>query len=103
MSICLHCQGEYYKWKNDKGTIYQLFCSEQCAKIHTEELLTQDWPRDPALKYKVPVGEIACPHCGTVQHGVLSPICSGCDKDYWSIEKKKKKNNPYFYDQGKLE
>ena len=100
MSICLHCLKEYYVWENDKGTMFQLFCSEKCAIEHTEELKNQDWPRDSALKYKVPVGEIACPKCGSVQHGVLNPICPSCDKLYWSEEECDEKNNPYVYDQG---
>lgn len=100
MSFCLHCEEEYFIWENDKGTLYQLFCSEQCAKDHEEVLENQDWPRDPALKYKVPVGEIACPKCGTVQHGTLSPICAGCDEPYWKIEEFDDENNPYYYDQG---
>jgi hypothetical protein len=100
MAICLYCQKEYYVWKNDKDTIFQLFCCEECAKAHDKELKDQDWPRDPALKYKVPVGEIACPRCGTVQHGVLNPICPHCDKLYWSEEEYDEDNNPYFYEQG---
>ena len=100
MSICLNCQKEYYGWENDKGTLFQLFCSEKCAIEHEKILETQDWPRDPALKYKVPVGEIACPHCGTVQHGVLHPICGSCDKEYWKLEELDEKNNPYIYEQG---
>ncbi len=100
MAICLHCQKEYYKWENDKGTMFQTFCSEECVKKHTIALLNQDWPREPALKYKVPVGEIACPHCGAVQHGVLTPICGGCDRSYWSMKECDEKNNPHFYEQG---
>lgn len=100
MAICLYCQEEYYVWDNDKGTIFQMFCSEECAIDHEEDLKNQDWPREPALKYKVPVGEIACPHCGTVQHGVLHPVCSFCDKAYWTKEELEIENNPYFYEKG---
>lgn len=100
MSKCLHCFQEYYKWELDKGTMYQIFCSEKCAREHTEALLNQDWPREPALKYKIPVGEIACPHCGTVQHGALNPVCGGCDKAYWKVEEFDVENAPYWYEQG---
>lgn len=58
---------------------------------------SQDWPRTPALKYKVPVGEIACPHCGSVQSGVLNPICGSCDRPYWTEDQMKEENNPYLY------
>jgi len=98
MGTCLNCLKEYYIWENDKGTMFQLFCSEKCAKEHDEVLKNQDWPRDPALKYKVPVGEIACPKCGTVQHGVLNPICSFCDKPYWKADEFDIKNAPWLFD-----
>jgi hypothetical protein len=98
MTICFNCQDEYFSWENDIGTIYQMFCSEKCAKEHEKVLETQDWPRDSALKYKVPVGEIACPHCGTVQHGTLHPICAFCDKPYWKIEDFDIKNAPWLHD-----
>ena len=84
---CAHCGVEYDRpvYKGDKSKIYlQLFCSTICEKNWDIMLESQDWPRDPALKYKTPVGEIACPHCGIVHCGlILSPICDWCEKNYW--------------------
>jgi hypothetical protein len=97
MAKCLNCGKEYYKWDLDNGTPFELFCSDTCVKKYNEKLKEQDWPRDPALKFKVPVGEIACPNCGTVQHGVLNPICGFCDKPYWDKDSMKDENNPYYY------
>jgi len=48
-----------------------------------------DWPKGPALKYKMPVGTLACPHCGAVVTGAIDePICGICDSLYWDEEKK---------------
>lgn len=39
---------------------------------------------DIAKEVQVAVGEIGCPHCGTVAHGALSSTkCGWCDKDYF--------------------
>jgi len=47
-----------------------------------------DWPSGPALKYKTPVGTLACPHCGVVASGLIDePICGFCDKPYWENNK----------------
>ena len=47
------------------------------------------WPREPALEYKMPVGTLACPHCGVVVTGAIDkPICGFCDKPYWDKEHK---------------
>lgn len=43
---------------------------------------------DLAKEYKMPVGEIGCPHCGTTTHGMLnSPICNFCDQDRFQVNK----------------
>jgi hypothetical protein len=38
---------------------------------------------DYAMKMKLPLGRIACPHCGTLIVGVIEPICGFCEKPYW--------------------
>jgi len=44
----------------------------------------EDWPSGPALEYKVPVGTLACPHCGAVINGAIyKPVCCVCGKLYW--------------------
>lgn len=100
MAICINCFEEFYRWKEDIGTPFQLCCCEECIQEHNEALMNNDWPRDPALKYKVPVGEIACPKCGCVQHGVLNPICPNCDRLYWTEEECSEENNPNTYESG---
>jgi hypothetical protein len=82
IKTCLRC-GRKYNDNKDSKIFSTLFCCKECEEMHIEEIKYQDWPRDPALKYKVPVGEIACPECGTVQHGILKPYCELCDKPYW--------------------
>ena len=86
-AYCAHCDKEYERpvYVGDKENIYlQLFCSKECDKNWDIILESQDWPRDPALKYKIPVGYIACPHCGTVYCGIIeTPTCGFCDKGYW--------------------
>ena len=103
MGLCRNCNEEFYSWDVEKGTLFYYFCSEKCAKEHEDMLQNQDWPREPALKYKVPVGEIACPECGTVQHGVLNPICVFCDKPYWKAEEFDINNAPWLFDVEKKE
>lgn len=100
MAKCSSCGEEFYVWDEDKNTPFQLFCCEKCIEDHNKRVEEEDWPRDPAIKYNVPVGEIACPRCGTVQHGVLNPICPYCDKLYWKEEECNEDNNPYVYDSG---
>ena len=84
---CAQCGVNYErpKYTGDKEKIYlQLFCSEDCEENWDIMLETQDWPRDPALKYQTPTGEIACPHCGNVHCGLIkTPICDWCEKNYW--------------------
>ena len=36
-----------------------------------------------AMKYKIPVGKIICPHCGAIVSGQLEPVCGFCGKNYW--------------------
>lgn len=43
-----------------------------------------DWPRRPAMKYGIPIGTIACPHCGVVATGALELTCPMCEKLYWA-------------------
>jgi len=42
-----------------------------------------DWPREPALEYGIPIGTIACPHCGLVGSGAIEPVCPMCEQPYW--------------------
>lgn len=54
-----------------------------------EPMDDNDWPSGPALKYKMPVGTLACPHCGIVANGLIDePICGSCDRPYWENNKK---------------
>lgn len=41
------------------------------------------WPRKPALELKIPIGVIACPACGAISHGAITPECGICDKLYF--------------------
>lgn len=45
-----------------------------------------EWPGERAKELGVVLGEIGCPHCGTVCSGALKPVCGFCDKPYWSLE-----------------
>ena len=47
----------------------------------------KDWPRTPALKYKIPIGTLACPYCGVVASGAIEPICQWCERSYWEPNK----------------
>ena len=38
---------------------------------------------DIAQRTHIPLGRIACPHCGNVTSGALEPNCPICDKPYW--------------------
>lgn len=38
---------------------------------------------DVAKKYKHPVGNIGCMHCGATCHGMLQPFCQMCGNPYW--------------------
>jgi rubrerythrin len=51
-----------------------------------QEKKEKDWPGDRSKKLGVPLGEIGCPHCGSVCNGAISPICPMCDQPYWPIE-----------------
>lgn len=89
MAICLNCKQDFFIWDDDRGTVFEKYCTVKCAIIHDLKLRNDDnnnWPRESALKHKVPVGEIACPHCGAVQHGTLNPFCGICDRPYWKKE-----------------
>ena len=45
-------------------------------------------PADIAMKYKLPIGSITCPHCGVTCNGLIKRICPMCDKDYFINELK---------------
>lgn len=45
--------------------------------------LEEDWPREVALEHGIPVGTIACPHCGLVSSGAIEPVCPMCERVYW--------------------
>ena len=36
-----------------------------------------------AQRTNIPLGRIACPHCGSLTCGVLDPNCPICEKPYW--------------------
>ena len=40
-------------------------------------------PGKVAKLYKVPVGNITCPHCETTCSGIIKMICPICDKNYF--------------------
>ncbi len=58
--------------------------SEKWVPSDDEE--DKDWPGNRAMKLQTPLGEIGCPHCGTVVNGALQPACSFCDEPYWPKE-----------------
>jgi hypothetical protein len=43
-------------------------------------------PGEIAQKYKVPVGTIGCPHCGSTVYGSIRSTCDMCDKEYFKKE-----------------
>lgn len=35
---------------------------------------------------KIPIGEVCCPHCGIVVHGLVLPFCQVCERSYYTKE-----------------
>ena len=47
-----------------------------------DKLPNKDEQGELAKKYGVPVGSLACPHCGTITSGAISsPICVVCGRN----------------------
>ena len=40
-----------------------------------------------ALKIGLPMGKLACPHCGTLCSGVIEETCPWCDRKYFNKQK----------------
>jgi len=74
---------EYQVDNSDLKSYIHLFSTIKCNDCWHEILDKQNWPMAAALKLKIPVGTIGCPHCGVVSHGALSQTCGMCDKNYW--------------------
>ena len=51
--------------------------------LHSSDLEQTNELSERALKIKMPVGTIACPHCGTVSHGAINTHCGMCNKSYF--------------------
>jgi len=49
-----------------------------------DEYINDDTYFRLSKKYKMPTGEIVCPHCNVGTIGLINdPICHWCDKNFW--------------------
>lgn len=53
------------------------------SAFKSSEESSTNWLSETAKKYKVVVGTIACPHCGTVCIGEIYKVCPMCDNEYF--------------------
>jgi hypothetical protein len=60
--------------------------NEQAKWQKITDIDDDGWPQEPALEYKIPIGTLACPHCGVVVSGAIDPICGWCERPYWDTD-----------------
>jgi len=78
-------QEQDYDFEADVDYVSKKLSDKMWESTKQQQPAVEDKRKEFAIKNKIAVGELICPHCGTIKHGAFDENkCPWCEKPYFA-------------------